>query len=149
EASITRGIASADVGPTMAGGVNVITRSGTNNLHGSLFWTNNVEDLNARDFFSPARQPVVYNQYGASLGGPVRRNRLFYFLNYEGYQIRSLVNVSGSVPTPEFRAQSIAAVPAYKSWLDTFPLPNQPYVAGASSALFQGSGSRRDEDNYA
>ncbi len=148
EVAITRGITSADVGPTMAGNVNVITRSGTNTLHGSLFWTNNVEDLNGRDPFAVSRQPVVYNQYGGSLGGPVVRDKLFYFVAYEGYQQRSQISVSGNVPTAEFRAQATAALPAYKSWTDTFPLPNQPYAPGSTAGLFLGSGSQSDEDNH-
>jgi hypothetical protein len=148
EVSVTRGIASADVGASMSGNVNVITRSGTNDLHGSAFWVNNVDDLNGRNQFSPTRQPVVYNQYGASLGGAIIRNRLFYFAAYEGYQWRQQTNVSGNVPTPEFRATAVAAVPAYQSWFALFPNPNQPYAKGTTAGYYQGSGSQQDSDNY-
>ena len=71
--------------------INVITQSGTNSFHGSAyeFLRNNVFD--ARNFFAPPpirRTPFQENQFGAALGGPIARNKTFFFLNYDGQRIR-------------------------------------------------------------
>ena len=100
---------------------------------------------NARNQFSTARLPVVNNQYAASLGGSIIPHKLFYFGAYEGYRLSSQTNISGSVPTPQFRAQALAAQPIYKSWFDIFPAPNTTYAPNASAALFQGSELRLDK----
>ena len=58
----------------------MISRSGTNNFHGSAFYSGQSEGLNARDFFSTAQKPVgKFNQYGGTLGGPVMKNKVFFF----------------------------------------------------------------------
>ena len=59
-----------------------------------------------------------------------------------------LQSINGSVATPEFRAQAIAAVPAYKQFFDTQPVPNQPYPAGSITGFFQGAGSNSANDNH-
>lgn len=148
EVSITRGIAAADVGGTMSGNVNVITKSGTDQMHGDVFWLNNVTVFNARNQFVKTRQPIIYNQYAASLGGPIIPHKLFYFGAYEGYHLSSQSSVSGTVPTPQFRAAALAAQPIYKPWFDIFPDPNTPYKPTDTAALFQGSGSQTGQDNY-
>src|SRR5262249_24876527 len=71
EVNIAKGIASAEIANTMSGNVNIITKSGTNNFRGSVFWLNNVEDLNARNQFLTTKPGLVYNQFGGSFGGPI------------------------------------------------------------------------------
>ncbi|MGI8744843.1 MAG: carboxypeptidase regulatory-like domain-containing protein [Bryobacteraceae bacterium] len=69
-----------------AGGavVNIVTKSGTNRLHGSMFDYLRNGDLNARNFFSPVQDTLKRNQFGASAGGPIRRDKLFFFGSYQG-----------------------------------------------------------------
>jgi hypothetical protein len=76
----------------MAATISVVTKSGNNQVHGSLFEYNRVGAESARSFFSPAREALTRNQYGGSLGGPIYipgyngRNRSFFFFSYEGFR---------------------------------------------------------------
>ena len=92
EVNVTGGIAPAETGPTMSGNVNVITKSGTNEMHGSLFENNRTENVAARNQFLTSRPPVTFNQFGGSLGGPILKNKLFYFGVFEGYRSRSFTS---------------------------------------------------------
>lgn len=85
--NISKGVISAEVGRTFSGNINVITKSGTNQFHGSLFenWQNDV--LNARyALLSPTdtKPPVRFHQFGGSVGGPVIKDKAFFFFAYEG-----------------------------------------------------------------
>ncbi|MGJ5813175.1 TonB-dependent receptor domain-containing protein [Paludibaculum fermentans] len=148
EVTVTSGIAPAETGPTMSGNVNVITKSGTNDLHGSLFENNRTEDVAARNQFLMTRPPVTFNQFGGSIGGPILKNKLFYFGVYEGYRSRAFTAVSGNVPTGEFRALVTAANPAMKTFFDTFPLPNSSYAAGAVTGFYQSAASGVEDSNH-
>jgi len=77
---------SPEYGRSNGGTVMVIGKSGSNELHGTLFEFFRNEDLNARNYFAPAgRKPEFRrNQYGFTLGGPIRRNRTFFFADWQG-----------------------------------------------------------------
>ncbi len=79
---------SAEVGRAAGGVVNVITKSGTNELHGGAFFFYRDTNLNANNSFNKAnnraRAPYKFRQFGANLGGPVVKNKLFFFFNYDG-----------------------------------------------------------------
>ncbi|HZU28427.1 MAG TPA: TonB-dependent receptor [Bryobacteraceae bacterium] len=64
--------------------VTTVSKSGTNNLHGSLYYDYNGNALNARDFFASTVPFRVYNDFAASVGGPIRKNKTFFFADYEG-----------------------------------------------------------------
>lgn len=86
--------------------INVVTKSGTNKLHGSLleFVRNDVFD--AKNYFDSPTAPIPpfrQNQFGGSLGGPIVRNRTFFFLNYEGQRVRKSLTQTFSVPTDAMR----------------------------------------------
>jgi hypothetical protein len=149
EVNVAKGIASAEVANTMSGNVNIITKRGTNEFHGSLFELNQTENLNARDQTLRTKPPLVYNQFGGSVGGPIIKNKLFAFGVYEGYRLRGFQALNGTVPTQEFRTKAIAAVAAYKPFFDIFPLPNQPYTAGAITGTYVGADSQKGQDNHA
>jgi carboxypeptidase family protein/TonB-dependent receptor-like protein len=88
----------------LAGGaaINVQIKSGTNNLHGSVFEYHFDEDMRARPYFTPPgtnQGKWQDNQYGGTLGGPLKRNKLFYFASYEGTRQRRNVPNTISVPT--------------------------------------------------
>jgi hypothetical protein len=91
----------AEFGGKSGGVINVITQSGTNRFHGSIyeFLRNSVFD--ARNFFAAPNQPTPFqeNQFGGALGGPIARNKTFFFLNYDGQRIRNSVAQQFSVPT--------------------------------------------------
>jgi hypothetical protein len=93
------------------GVVNVVTRSGSNALHGSLFEYLRNGEMNARNFFAPRNDGLKRNQYGFSLGGPIRPNRTFFFGSWQGTQIRSLPATSTSVtPTAAQRQGDFSAL---------------------------------------
>ncbi len=73
----------AEYGRASGGVVNTVTRSGTNQIHGTAFWFFRNRTLNARDRYASVNPPEVRHQAGASIGGPIRKDKLFYFLNTE------------------------------------------------------------------
>ncbi|MGH9844847.1 MAG: TonB-dependent receptor [Blastocatellia bacterium] len=148
EVNITKGIASADLGSALGGNLNVITKSGTNEFHGSLFENHQSAGLNARNPFLANKPKLIFHQFGGSVGGPVIKNKLFFFGVFEGYRQNSFTAFNATVATKELRDRAIAAVPAYKQWFDRQPLPNQPYAAGANSAQYIGAGTAQASDNH-
>lgn len=96
---------SAEHGRNMGGVVTVITKSGGNEFRGTAFWFHRNNHLNARNAFSSVASPFfLRNQYGASLGGPLRRNRLFFFGNFEKVRQRESAVSNLNVPAAELRA---------------------------------------------
>lgn len=148
ELDVTKGIPSAELANTLSGGINIITKSGTNAFHGSLFLNNQIEDFAARPQFATIKGPLVYNQFGGSFGGPIVKNKLFFFGVFEAYRQRRALTITGQVPTAEFRARAIAAVPAYKPFFDLFPLPLSA-PAGAITAFHVTNASNAGTDNHA
>jgi hypothetical protein len=149
EVNVAKGIASAEISNTMSGNVNLITRSGTNEFHGSLFLNNQTENYSARNQFLAANAPIVFNQFGGSLGGRIIPNKLFFFGVYEGYREKAFRPINGNVPTAEFRNRVTTAVPAFKPFFDLFPLPNTPVAPGAVTGFFQGAGANTSVDDHA
>jgi hypothetical protein len=95
----------AEYGEFSGGQINVVTKSGTNNLHGNLFEFLRNTDLDARNYFSPTRGAFHQNQFGATLGGPVRRDKIFFFVDYQGTrQIQGID--TGSIPVPSLPDRS-------------------------------------------
>ncbi len=95
--------------------VNVVTKSGTNDLHGSLFEFVRNDVFDAKNFFDSPTAPIPpfrQNQFGGSLGGPVIRNRTFFFLSYEGQRVRKSQTGTFSVPTDAMRKGDFTGLPA-------------------------------------
>ena len=149
EVSISKGIAPASVSGTLSGNVNLITKSGTNQFHGSLLEMNGVAAYDARNQFLKTKPGTTYNQNGGSLGGPVLRNKLFFFGNYQGATVRSFTALNGSVPTAEFLNMVLAVAPKYKTAFAQFPLPNQPYAPGSVTGQYISSGTSKQDDSNA
>jgi len=94
---------SAEYGKATGAVVNVTLKSGTNQLHGTVFDFLRNEKLDAKNFFDrpeEPRPPFKRNQYGASAGGPILRNRTFFFGHYDGGRIRESATVNNTIPTP-------------------------------------------------
>jgi len=107
---------SFDAEQGLAGGaaVNVSTKSGTNEIHGSGFEYHTDNRLKARPFFLPANQSkpkLVFNQWGGTIGGPIKRNKLFYFVAYEETYDRRNAQRFGTVPTAAMKAGDMSASP--------------------------------------
>jgi len=110
EFKVISGIAPAEYGQAGTQ-ITVVTRGGTNGFHGSLFEYHRGNTGQARNPFNTVgEQPFLRNQFGASLGGPVVRNRTFFFLNYEGNRQRENVTRLATVPQPEFWEGNFSAL---------------------------------------
>ena len=122
----------AEYGRNSGAVVNIVTKSGTNDFHGSAFEFFRNNALDARNFFNPKPDPQTAfrnNQFGGSLGGPIIRNRTFFYFAYEGQRERVGLNSTARVPDPrEIAALGgptnpvIARVLARNPW----PSPNRP-----------------------
>src|SRR5215813_10142207 len=89
EFSVETSNMSLDQGNSSAGSVNVVTKSGTNEIHGDVFWFVRNTQLNASNFFSREQDQLKRNQTGFTLGGPLRKNKLFAFGGYQQLWIRT------------------------------------------------------------
>ena len=86
--------------------INIVSKSGSNNLHGSLFEFVRNDVFDAKNFFDSAAAhipPFRQNQFGGSVGGPLRENRTFLFVSYEGQRVRKSLTQTFSVPTAAMR----------------------------------------------
>ncbi len=94
--------------------VNVVTASGSNDVHGSLFEFVRNDVFDAKNFFDSHAAPIPpfrQNQFGASIGGPIIRNKTFFFASYDGQRLRKSLTQTFSVPTPELRTGNFAGLP--------------------------------------
>jgi hypothetical protein len=157
----------ADEGRSSGGQVTLITRSGSNTLHGSLYEYNRNTLLAANDFFNNQagipRTPLVRNQFGASLGGPIKKDRLFLFANWERRIDASSTPVTATVPSATLRQGTLLAAlsngsvqafspadvqaidplhlgfnPAMKTYLNSFPMGNDPSLGLDHNLNFDG-----------
>ncbi|MBL8233955.1 MAG: TonB-dependent receptor [Bryobacterales bacterium] len=102
----------ASFGRNAGGQINVVLRSGTNKLHGTAYEFFRNASLDARNFFAPAGEPkpaFLRNQFGFNLGGPVAKNRTFFFADYEGRRSREGLTRLTRVPTAAERAGDFSA----------------------------------------
>jgi carboxypeptidase family protein/TonB-dependent receptor-like protein len=150
---------SAEYGRNAGAVVSAITRSGTNEFHGSAyeFLRNNVMD--ARNFFNPgALPPFRQNQFGASFGGRLRRDRIFFFANYEGFRqrqgITTIANVpdlnarKGLLPNPVTGAlEPVTLDPAAVPYVNLYPVPNGRNFGNGIAQFIQDVSTRATE-NY-
>jgi len=90
----------AEFGGVTGGVINVITKSGTNQYHGTAYEFLRNDALDARGFFTAKKPPLRQNQFGATLGGPVLKDRTFFFFSYEGYRQVNPTSALTNVPTP-------------------------------------------------
>src|SRR5580704_1871356 len=122
----------AEYGRSAGGVINIVTKSGTNEFHGTGFdyFRNTV--LNARNYFDPvgtAQAPFHNNQFGAALGGPIIKDKTFFYVDYEGQEERVGTVSLACVPNP---ANLVASNPVIQNLLsaypnnDPWPLPNSP-----------------------
>ena len=116
---------SPEFGRMPGGQIQMVTRAGTNRFTGSAAWYYRDDTMDAIDYFAKAnnldKAKLSQNNFSAVLGGPIVRNRTFFFLSYEGLRLDLPQTFIGGVPTPELRA---SAPPALRELLDAYPLPN-------------------------
>lgn len=167
EFRVTTGGGNADVGRSSGGQVSLVTKSGTNEWHGSAYEFHRNTATAANTFFNNAsgveREKLIRNQYGFSVGGPIVKNRAFFFLNYEGRRDarsasqqrvvpsqtlrQGILTVTGDdganyqVSPDEFRAADPAGLginPAMMDILNAFPVGNDPSSGTDGGLNFDG-----------
>jgi Carboxypeptidase regulatory-like domain len=118
---------SAEFGRTPGGQVQILTRSGSNQYHGGLFDYFRNEALDANDWFANAqglpRAPLRQNDFGGVFGGPIIRDKTFFFLSYEGLRLRQPQFAEINVPSLSARTQAPSPI---AQLLNAFPVPNGP-----------------------
>jgi len=132
---------SAEFGRNSGGQINSLTKSGGNDLHGTAYWFHRNDNFDARNFFDPQELPEFKrNQYGATVGGRIKRDRSFFFIGHEGLRENLGRTISSEVPDLNARRGIIGGVtytidPLVKPFLDEYPLPNGP-ARGSGTALY-------------
>ncbi len=118
----------ADVeGGTAGGQVSVASPAGTNSFHGEAFEFFRNDAIEARAFNNGASpNPFLLNQFGASLGGPIVKNKTFFYANYEGIRQRLGQPQIGVVPSPSFRSRVLSTSPALAPILAAYPNGTSP-----------------------
>ncbi|MDR3701936.1 MAG: carboxypeptidase regulatory-like domain-containing protein [Candidatus Sulfopaludibacter sp.] len=150
EAAVVLNAFSADYGRMAGAQVNYISKSGTNSMHGNLYYNYNDAIFNANDFFNNAsgtpRGRADANQFGGSVSGPIRKNKLFYFFNYE--TLRYVLPSSGvyAVPSPQLEQYALAHIPApaVPLYQDAINLWNNAPGINRAVPVTTGSGTLQD-----
>ena len=155
---------SAEYGRSAGAVINAVTKSGTNQFHGSAFWFLRDEDFDARNFFDPPQiAPFHRNQFGAAGGGPIKKEKTFIFAAYEGVRQNLGLSFLNTVPTANARAGRLCSVPTagctpttitvdplVAPYLAFYPLPNAGLVAGGNGDIgfYNVSGSSPSNEDY-
>jgi len=125
----------AEYGKRPGGQVSIITASGTNQLHGTLYEFLRNSDLDARNFFDQGGIPKFErNDFGGALGGPIKKDKLFVFGNYEGF--RQHLAVSDVTTVPDNAARQGTLGPGVAPLLALWPVQNGPELGGGIAEAF-------------
>ncbi len=143
EVSINTASYSVDQGRQEAAQINYVTKSGTNNFHGNLYETWNGSAMNARNYFNNAfgvkKKPRSnVNEFGSSIGGPILKNKLFFFADLEGIRIILPSTLTSTLPSPAYQAYVLQQLPI--GGTDTvfgMQLPPQPAEVPLYQSMFK------------
>src|ERR1700686_3321722 len=153
----------AEYGKSSGRVVNAVTRPGTNEFHGSVYEFLRNSALDARNFFDSSIPPFKRNQFGASAGGPIRKDRTFFFADYEG--IRQSLGVTSviTVPSPAARSGQLCGTPdtpgnctpttvtvdpQIQKVLNIFPLPNGPIISNGDLGTYSVAEQQIVSENF-
>jgi len=119
EFRVNSSLYSAETGGGSGAQVNIVSKSGSNKFHGSLFEFLRNDVFDARNPFDPTKQPFRLNQFGGNIGGPIVKNRTFFFANYEGLRQRVSQTFRNEVPSASFLARATNS--AIKPIISAYP----------------------------
>jgi len=137
---------SAEYGKTSGGVVNAITRSGTNDFHGTAYEFLRNSTLDARNYFEDptlAKAPFKRNQFGGGIGGPIIKNKTFFFADYEGIRQSKGIPNKLTVPSPESWQGPVD--PAVKPFMALYPIP---VSCGMPTCTFIYNGKQIVNENF-
>jgi Carboxypeptidase regulatory-like domain/TonB dependent receptor len=144
----------ARFGRSSGGIIGASTRSGTNHFHGSAFEFLRNSAFDARNFFDKAKPPFRRNQFGASAGGPIRKDHTYFFAAYEGLRQSLGITQVDTVPSAAARAGNLSTGPVTVDpnvlrFINAFyPLPNGPLLKSGDTGIFTFSGQEITPENY-
>jgi hypothetical protein len=149
----------AEFGRTSGGVVSALSRSGTNQFHGSGYEFLRNSALDARNYFDGPKIPSFKrNQFGASVGGPIQKGRTFFFADYEGLRQSLGLTQIDNVPSPDARngilhnpdgtTTNITVDPSVAHSLAIFPLPNGPLLAPGNTGIFSFVANQATNENF-
>jgi hypothetical protein len=144
----------AEYGRTSGGVINAVTRSGTKAFHGDAYEFFRNSALDARNFFDGKIPPFKRNQFGASAGGPIWKDRTFVFGDYEGLRQSLGLTTVDTVPSPAARAGnlstgSVTVDPNVLRFINAFyPPPNGPLLGNGDTGIFTFAGQQVTNENY-
>jgi hypothetical protein len=139
----------AEYGRYTGGVINIASKGGTNEFHGTAYEFLRNKVLNATDFFAnrtgAGRPAFVQNQFGGAIGGPVRKDKTFFFFNYEGFRARQGAFFSRTVPTPEqytgdftnWKGSNGVTIPIYDPNTQSCNTPTTPTCASIGNPVEQ------------
>ena len=113
EFRVLTSVYSAEFGRTAGGIISLVTKSGTNQIHGSLFEFFRNDKLDAKNFFDPHTRPIPpfrQNQYGGSIGGPIVKNRTFFFGDLEAFKSRKSETFVNTIPSAQMKIGDFAGI---------------------------------------
>jgi hypothetical protein len=154
EFRVNSSLYSAESGSGGGAQINLVSKGGTNEFHGGLFEFVRNEIFDARNPFDTSKQPFRLNQFGANLGGPIIKNRTFFYANYEGLRQRLSQTMRADVPSAAFKAR--ATNPGIQPILAAYPIGNlvtsdpdiNRYVVDRSNSWTEDSGSLRIDHRF-
>ena len=143
----------AEYGRTSGGVINAITRSGSNSIHGSAYEFLRNDALDARNFFDRGKPPLRRNQFGGSLGGPIIKNKTFFFGDYEAIRrtqgVPSIVNVpSAAARLGQLAAGTVTVDPRIIPLLKLYPLPNSGVLGNGDTGIFSTSLNQTFKEDF-
>ena len=158
EFSVLTSNSSAEYGKTSGGVINAITRSGTNQLHGDAYWFLRDEDFDARQFFDATLPPFHRNQFGGSAGGPIQKDKTFFFADYEGFRQDLSTTRVDNVPSADARngilhnadgSTTVLTVhPLVEPFLGFWPLPNAGLTGLGNTGHFDVATSAASNEDF-
>lgn len=159
EFRVNSGLAPAESGLGAGGNITVVTKSGGNAFRGSGFWYKRDDALDSASPYDDAKQPLSLDQFGGSFGGPIARNRTFFFGSYEGLRQDTGLKFTEAVPSAEARRRILAGEPvgsgagqsadrthAVAPLLSGFPEGTEATANALVSLLSVESTARQEED---
>jgi hypothetical protein len=141
EYRVTSALYDAEYGTQAGGQIDVVTKSGTNDYHGSAFGYLRNSAFDARNFNdfdingNPAIPPFRFGQYGMTFGGPVVKDKLFFFVNYEGLRQYAATTNQVLVPSPSIQQSTLATSPQMCSILQAYPWRASTGAIGACNPI--------------
>ena len=150
EFNVSSSVYPADIGGSAGAQVSVVTKSGTNTLHGGVFEFLRNDILDSRSPFDiPSVPPFRLNQFGGSLGGPIKKDSTFFFVDYEGLRQRLDTTIIGFVPNAAVRASVAATSPVLVPFLAQWPVGQVAVDSQTDEWISpQSNNNREDSGNF-